>query len=403
MASTIYRTTRSRSSTGPSACTSTERSSRPTARSPTINPATGTDASPMAPLATEREVDAAVDGRGARLRRVAVHARDPARAPDAGRSPTSSRRTRTSSRRSRSSTTASRCGRRRPSTSPLTIELLRYYAGLDDEDRRQGPSESRFPGMFTVAKRRADGRGRPGSSPGTSHCSMRRGSWARRWPAATPSAQAGRRDAADPLRLGEMIKRPAFRRAWSTSSPAGRHRRGHQRAPGHRQGRLHRRPRRAQDHGGGGDDLKRVSLELGGKSPAVVFADADVDEAVRARPGACSSTRARLRGRHAAVRGAAGRRRVGGAGGAGAAHPRGPGFAPKVHIGPIVSEKQLQDGHGLHRRRPAVGATIVSGGERLGGELAAGFSPADGLHAQRQDCQARAGRDLRPGGGRDGL
>ena len=34
------------------------------------------------------------------------------------------------------------------------------------------------------------------------------------------------------------------------------------------------------------NDIKRVSLELGGKSPNVVFADADVDKAAAASPGA---------------------------------------------------------------------------------------------------------------------
>ncbi len=38
-------------------------------------------------------------------------------------------------------------------------------------------------------------------------------------------------------------------------------------------------------------NLKRVSLELGGKSPNIVFADADLDAAVEARTSGCSSTR----------------------------------------------------------------------------------------------------------------
>ena len=41
------------------------------------------------------------------------------------------------------------------------------------------------------------------------------------------------------------------------------------------------------------DDMKRVSLELGGKSPVIVLDDCDVDRAVQARRPRSSSTRAR--------------------------------------------------------------------------------------------------------------
>ncbi len=55
--------------------------------------------------------------------------------------------------------------------------------------------------------------------------------------------------------------------------------RGH--ASGRRQDCLHRPRRHGQDHSeGGADSLKRVTFELGGKSPNVIFADADMDEAV---------------------------------------------------------------------------------------------------------------------------
>jgi phenylacetaldehyde dehydrogenase len=38
-------------------------------------------------------------------------------------------------------------------------------------------------------------------------------------------------------------------------------------------------------------NLKKVSLELGGKSPAIIFPDADLERAIRARPAPSSSTR----------------------------------------------------------------------------------------------------------------
>ena len=72
-------------------------------------------------------------------------------------------------------------------------------------------------------------------------------------------------------------------RAWSTSSPAmvrwwGRSGRKQPR----RQGRLHRfdATGRAVLHAAADSNLKRVTLELGGKSPNIFFADADWEAAV---------------------------------------------------------------------------------------------------------------------------
>jgi acyl-CoA reductase-like NAD-dependent aldehyde dehydrogenase len=44
-----------------------------------------------------------------------------------------------------------------------------------------------------------------------------------------------------------------------------------------------------------------------------------------------------------------------------------------VHIGPIVSEKQLETIQGYIASGRAGGAQVVAGGERLGGELAGGY------------------------------
>jgi acyl-CoA reductase-like NAD-dependent aldehyde dehydrogenase len=122
-------------------------------------------------------------------------------------------------------------------------------------------------------------------------------------------------------------------------------------------------------------NLKRVSLELGGKSPNVVFADADLDRAIKGATWAVFSTsgqectagsrlfvqrpvyQAVLDGLAAQVQ----RIRVG------------PGFAPKVHIGPLVSERQMQTVLGYIDSGRGAGAEIVAGGERLGGELAGGY------------------------------
>jgi hypothetical protein len=61
-------------------------------------------------------------------------------------------------------------------------------------------------------------------------------------------------------------------------------RRGARRASGHRQDRLHRLDRgRSLDRAASAGNLKKVTLELGGKSPMVVFADADLEQVI---PGA---------------------------------------------------------------------------------------------------------------------
>ncbi|MEP7358852.1 MAG: aldehyde dehydrogenase family protein, partial [Anaerolineales bacterium] len=124
-----------------------------------------------------------------------------------------------------------------------------------------------------------------------------------------------------------------------------------------------------------GSNLKRVSLELGGKSPNIIFADADLEKAIKGATWAVFSSSGQecVAGSRlfvekpifqAVVDGLAaqaGRIRVG------------PGFAPKVHIGPIVSDKQLQTVLGHIERGRQAGAEIVTGGERLGGDLAGGY------------------------------
>src|SRR5215470_17273909 len=84
-------------------------------------------------------------------------------------------------------------------------------------------------------------------------------------------------------------------------------------------------------------NLKRVSLELGGKSPDIVFADADLNTSVA--------------GAGMAVFG--GGLRVGN------------GLDPETQIGPLVSEQQLERVTGYLAVGKQEGARALSGGERL--------------------------------------
>ncbi|MCC6779492.1 MAG: aldehyde dehydrogenase family protein, partial [Hyphomicrobiales bacterium] len=123
-------------------------------------------------------------------------------------------------------------------------------------------------------------------------------------------------------------------------------------------------------------NLKRVSLELGGKSPDIVFADADLDAAV---PGAamavfansgqiCSAgTRLMVEDRiydefTEKVANFGKKLKVGN------------GLDPDTQIGPLVSEQQLERVTGYLSIGKQEGARALSGGERLtDGALAQGY------------------------------
>jgi aldehyde dehydrogenase (NAD+) len=121
--------------------------------------------------------------------------------------------------------------------------------------------------------------------------------------------------------------------------------------------------------------LKRVSLELGGKSPNIVFADADVDAAVKGATmaifynagQACTAGSrllveesiredfvARLRERAAKIQ------------------PGDP-LDPKTRLGPLVSEEQLERVMGYVEKGRSEGAELVLGGERSQANGGKGF------------------------------
>ncbi len=134
-------------------------------------------------------------------------------------------------------------------------------------------------------------------------------------------------------------------------------------------------------------NLKRVSLELGGKSPNVVFADADLSKAIKGSLWAAFSTSGQecVAGTRLFVERPvydqvlqglaeeAGKVRVGG------------GFTPKVHIGPIISQQQLDRVMGYIHSGERAGAQVVAGGQRLGGELSQGYFLAPTIFAHQTD------------------
>ena len=122
-------------------------------------------------------------------------------------------------------------------------------------------------------------------------------------------------------------------------------------------------------------NLKRVQIETGGKSPDIVFADADLDLAV---PGAAmavfnNSGQICTAGTRLFVQ-----RSI---------HEEfverlitftktlriGNGLDPDVQMGPVISQQQLDRVMGYVESAVPEGATLAAGGQRLGGDLASGY------------------------------
>ena len=120
--------------------------------------------------------------------------------------------------------------------------------------------------------------------------------------------------------------------------------------------------------------LKQVHLELGGKSPNIIFADADLDSAVQgAYMGiffnqgevCCAGSRVYVqRAVYDRVLAdlADNARRI----------RLGHGLADGTEMGPLISSAHLRRVEGFVDRAAEEGATVVCGGSRAGGELEAG-------------------------------
>jgi betaine-aldehyde dehydrogenase len=113
-------------------------------------------------------------------------------------------------------------------------------------------------------------------------------------------------------------------------------------------------------------DIKRVSLELGGKSPFLVFADSDLDKAVEwimfgifwNQGQVCSAT-SRVLVERAIYEPLLGRLAE-----AAAAIPIGNGMQPGVKLGPLISAGQLAKVQAAVAEGKRAGARLVHGGER---------------------------------------
>jgi phenylacetaldehyde dehydrogenase len=117
-------------------------------------------------------------------------------------------------------------------------------------------------------------------------------------------------------------------------------------------------------------NMKRLTLELGGKSAAIVFADADLDRAAAGISGGIfgnagqvcvASSRLYVEAsiyNEFAERVADHARRL----------KVGPGMDPASEMGPVISERHLAGIEDKVTRGCATGATILAGGRRIAGE-----------------------------------
>jgi acyl-CoA reductase-like NAD-dependent aldehyde dehydrogenase len=122
-------------------------------------------------------------------------------------------------------------------------------------------------------------------------------------------------------------------------------------------------------------NLKKVSLELGGKAPTVILDDADLDAAVGGNlqgallnAGQVCVAYARFfvdseRADEFAEKAA----------GAVQAMKMGPGIDESTQLGPLVTEEHLKRVDGYVKSGQKEGAQLVTGGERADGDLAKGF------------------------------
>jgi aldehyde dehydrogenase (NAD+)/betaine-aldehyde dehydrogenase len=122
-------------------------------------------------------------------------------------------------------------------------------------------------------------------------------------------------------------------------------------------------------------DLKRVSLELGGKAPSIVCADADLDAAVigNLQGGIFNSGQACGAYTRFFVHSSRHDEFVDKLARAAESLKVGPGQDPETVVGPLISQEQLDRVHGYVEGGRAQGAELVTGGARLDGEHERGY------------------------------
>ena len=117
-------------------------------------------------------------------------------------------------------------------------------------------------------------------------------------------------------------------------------------------------------------NLKRVALELGGKSPVFIFADADLDRAMDAAARGIFGNTGQVcaAGSRLFVHRSVADRVIEGIAQRARALRMAPGLSPDCEIGPVISARQRERVMGYIDSGRAEGAEVVAGGETVPGE-----------------------------------
>lgn len=137
-----------------------------------------------------------------------------------------------------------------------------------------------------------------------------------------------------------------------------------------------------------GGNLKKVSLELGGKSPVIVYEDADLKQAI---PGAASAIFSNagqvcVAGSRLYVQESIYDEVVDGIASIARGMRVGPATTAGMDMGPLISKRHLASVHGMVQEGIAAGARLVTGGRVLEGQGGYFLEPtvfADAHHGMR--------------------
>ena len=149
------------------------------------------------------------------------------------------------------------------------------------------------------------------------------------------------------------------------------------------------------------DPIKRITLELGGKSPNLVFADANLDDAIPSSvwsiyysAGQSCEARSRVLVERSIYDDFVHEVRRAGRSSCKVGDP----LDPETQVGSLISAAHREKVHGFVEQGRGEGAEVVTGGAIADGTGA--FYPPTVLARSREPDVGRAGGDLRPG--RDG-
>ncbi len=143
--------------------------------------------------------------------------------------------------------------------------------------------------------------------------------------------------------------------------------------------------------------VKRVTMELGGKSPNIIFADADLSRAIPAAAMGVFNNAGQVcaAGTRLFVERAVYDEVVAGVAAFAESLRLGPSLSPDTQIGPLVSAKQFSRVDHYLDRGPAEGARLVTGGARVTeGVLATGHYVAPTVFADVTDDMAIAREEI---------